>query len=311
MNKNHLHLLDRIKNLNVSIIENMSYDAMAMMTDRFNESLVRNVLYQGKTNREQRKIIKRIKENYKCWKKDTEMLWGSLPQLEVYPPFLLEMQMDIECGMVVTAEGSFSEPQLTPSVMPPVLGESLRKLKGLSETVAEDNTQKIRAIIEKKEKRIKELETSVNSTTIGKTTVDVDNEKINQLITEKDNTINELQQKISDYASRFDPKDVKGKKVFAMTGKQHAILLLAVLAHHNRIPNARTNLSYLLSFIASRNESTMKDYLKERITPKECEELAKYFDDVVPFIGNLIRALPDKLEKDKSEKNRAKVLKNK
>ena len=154
-----------------------------------------------------------------------------------------------------------------------------------------------------------QLKASINSTTIGETTANVDNEKYNQLIIEKDNTINELQQKIADYASRFDPKDVKGKKVFAMTGKQHAILLLAVLAHHNRIPNARTNLSYLLSFIASRNESTMKDYLKERITPKECEELAKHFDDVAPFIGNLIRALPDKLEKDKSEKNRAKVLK--
>jgi len=154
-----------------------------------------------------------------------------------------------------------------------------------------------------------QLKASVNSTTIDETTVDVANEKYNQLLAEKDNTILELQQKIADYAAKFDPKDVKGKRVTAMTGKQHAILLLAVLAHHNRIPNARTNLSYLLSFIASRNESTMKDYLKERITPKECEELAKYFEVEAPFIGNLIRALPDKLKKDKSEKNRAKVLK--
>lgn len=63
MNKNHLHLLDRIKNLSVSIIENMSSDAMAMITDGFDESLVRNVLYVGKTNREQRKIIRCIKDN--------------------------------------------------------------------------------------------------------------------------------------------------------------------------------------------------------------------------------------------------------
>lgn len=161
MSNNHLHLLDRIRNLSVSIIENMSSDAMAMMTDGFNESLVRNVLYVGKTNDEQRKIIKCIKDNYKCWKKETEMFWGTLPQLEVYPDFILELQMDIECGMVVTVEGSVSEPQTEPFVMPPVLGESLRRLKGLSETVADNNTPNLRAIIKEKGKRIEELEAEV------------------------------------------------------------------------------------------------------------------------------------------------------
>ena len=161
MNKNHLHLLDRIKNLSVSIIENMSSDAMAMITDGFDESLVRNVLYVGKTNREQRKIIRCIKDNYKSCKKATDMFWGTLAYPETYPDFILELQMDIECGMVVTVEGSVSEPQSEPFVMPPVLGESLRRLKGLSETVAEDNTPNLRAIIEEKDKRIEELEAEV------------------------------------------------------------------------------------------------------------------------------------------------------
>ena len=161
MNRNPLYLLDRIRNLNVSLIEDMSPDAMAMITDSFDESLVRNVLYVGKTNREQRKIIKCIKDNYKCWKKETEMFWGTLPQFEVYPDFILELQMDIECGMVVTVEGSVSEPQSEPFVMPPVLGESLRRLKGLSETVADNNTLKYKAIIEEKEKRIAKLETEM------------------------------------------------------------------------------------------------------------------------------------------------------
>jgi len=161
MNRNPLYLLDRIRNLSVSIIENMSSDAMAMITDSFDESLVRNVLYVGKTNHEQRKIIKCIKDNYKCWKKETDMFWGKLPQLEVYPDFILELQMDIECGMVVTVEGSVSEPQSEPFVMPPVLGESLRRLKGLSETVADNNTPNLRAIIKEKGKRIAELEAEV------------------------------------------------------------------------------------------------------------------------------------------------------
>lgn len=161
MDKNHLYLLDRIKNLNVSLIENMSFDVMGMMTDSYKESLVRNVLYIGKTNREQRKIIRSIKDNYKCWKKDTDMFWGSLPQLEVYPDFLLKMQMDIECGMIVTAEGSVPDPLSNYFKMPPVLGESLRRLKGSSEGVAEDSTLNLKTTIEEKEKRIAELESEI------------------------------------------------------------------------------------------------------------------------------------------------------
>ena len=136
-----------------------------------------------------------------------------------------------------------------------------------------------------------------------------ENLKLKDQLNQVKNTLEQLKVKMTDYEARFDPKDIKGKKVSSMTGKQHAILFLAVLAHHSRIPNARTNLSSLLSFIASRNESTMNDYLKKRITGEECDELARYFDSVTPFIATLIRELPEKLEKDKSEKNRLKVLK--
>ena len=161
MNKNHLYLLDRIKNLNVSLIKDMSSDVMLMMTDGYDESLVRNVLCVGKTNDEQRKIIKYIKEKYKCWKKETEMLWGTPANPEKYPKFILAMQMDIECGMVVTVDGSVPASQSKPIVIPPIIGESLSKLKGSSAVVVEDSTLNQRAIIEEKDKRIEELEAEV------------------------------------------------------------------------------------------------------------------------------------------------------
>ena len=102
-----------------------------------------------------------------------------------------------------------------------------------------------------------------------------------------------------------------------MTGRQHAILLLAILAYENRLPNARTNLSRLLCFIAGRNESTMEAYLKRAITQAECDELADLFckdgdhpdSNECPFLADIIRQLPDKLKKDKAEKNRNKALK--
>ncbi len=161
MNRKHLYLLDRIRNLNVSLIENMSPKVMVMMTDRFDESLVRNVLCAGKTNDEQRIIFRCIKKNYEYWKKGINMLWGTPSNPGTYPDFIFELQMDIECGMIVTVEGSVPESQSKPIVTPPVLGNSLRQLKGLSETVADDSTQKLRAIIEEKEKRIAALEAEV------------------------------------------------------------------------------------------------------------------------------------------------------
>lgn len=143
---------------------------------------------------------------------------------------------------------------------------------------------------------------------IGKLTSE--NERLKEAKRQADDTITKLHEELDDYKARFDPKDIKGKKESSMTGKQHVILFLAVLAYHNRIPNARTNLSFLMSFIASRSINTMEDYLKKRITEKECEDLAVHFDNEAPFIAKLIRELPEKLEKDKSEKNRTKALKN-
>ena len=129
-------------------------------------------------------------------------------------------------------------------------------------------------------------------------------------LVEKDEYIKELQRRIDDYSARFDPKDLKRKIVLAMTGKQHIILFLSFLAHHDRLPNSRKTMSSIMSFIASRNESTMEDYLGDAISKEECENLAKVFDNEKQFfIAGLIRELPEKLEKDKKEKNRTKALK--
>ena len=144
-------------------------------------------------------------------------------------------------------------------------------------------------------------------------TNDEENEElknIKQQLAEKEKIIKEQQHLIEDYSARFDPKDIKKKPFMAMTGKQHIIFFLAVLAHLKRLPNSRRSMSFLMSFIASRNESTMEDYLGDAISKEECETLAKVFDnEKQPFIADLIRELPEKLEKDKAEKNRNKALK--
>ena len=131
-----------------------------------------------------------------------------------------------------------------------------------------------------------------------------------QLLAEKEAIIKEQERLIEDYSARFDPKDIRKRKVIAMTGKQHVILFLSVLAHHERLPNSRKTMSSLMSFIASRNQSTMEDYLGDAISKEECDNLANVFEnEKQPFIAGLIRELPEKLEKDKIEKNRTKALK--
>lgn len=140
---------------------------------------------------------------------------------------------------------------------------------------------------------------------------DDENQKnVKQQLAEKEAIIKEMQSIIDDYSARFDPKDLKKKIVCAMTGKQHIIFVLAVLASHDRLPNSRKSMSFLMSFISSRNESTMEDYLGDAISKEECETLAKVFEnEKQPFLAKIIRELPYKLERDKIDKNRAKPLK--
>lgn len=119
-------LLERIKNLNVQTIENMSYDVMARLTNGFDEQFVKNMLYTATTNRDQRKIIRKIKNSYRTWKKDTDMFWGAMPQLEVYPDFIEMLMMDIECDMIITPNGVEPSPKEPPFKAPPALGLALR-----------------------------------------------------------------------------------------------------------------------------------------------------------------------------------------
>ena len=295
-NKDYSHLLERIKGLDTTIIEEMSPDVMANLTDGFKEQLVREMLYTTHINYEQRTIIKAVKAAYKNWKRSTDRYWGDLPLFpEKYPQYMEELQMDIECGCVVTAEGLSYVSNSSICAVPASF------LRGFYEACPKEQFD---AIFERDDSSEHNSPLRKDKKKLQK------DDEISKLLAEKDAIIKEQEERIADYAAKFDPQDINKKKFAAMTGKQHAIFLLAVLAHNDRLPHARTNLSFLLSFIASRNETTMCDYLKERFTQDECETLAKVFDTDCPFIAEMIRELPEKLEKDKSEKNRAKALKN-
>lgn len=170
----HEDLLDRIKRLDVQTIRNMSHEVIARLTHNFDEILVKNMLYTATTNYQQRKLIKIIKKAYKSWKKDTDMLWGSMPQLESYPEYMEELQTDIECGLVITEKGVFEENRvrLTISLVPSNAVPLKAFQKGSQSALSKDevNSHQIPAtaspvqnseqqsVIELQDARIKELE---------------------------------------------------------------------------------------------------------------------------------------------------------
>lgn len=144
------------------------------------------------------------------------------------------------------------------------------------------------------------------------TPVSVTDEQLVEQLKEANEKIAELQTLVKDYESKYsqNAKDKDGNKIPVLTGKQHVILMLAVLAKFNSIPNARTDISSEMSMIAQRSESTMFDYLKESITPRECKKLALTFKTNLPVLAAIIEELPEKLQANISKKNREKRLKS-
>ena len=128
----HEELLERIKNLNVSLIEDMSSDSLALLTEGFSEPLVRAIMCRTQDNYEQKKIFTKIKSSYKRWKEDTDFLWGPMPQMEVYPDYMDKMQLDVESGMIITEDGSIPAPPKKPFKAPyaPGLGSMFQEIYG-------------------------------------------------------------------------------------------------------------------------------------------------------------------------------------
>ena len=155
----------------------MSPDVLAILTNHFEESLVRAIMYRGKNNYEQKKIIRALKTAYRNWKKDTDILWGAMPYMETYPDFLERMKVDVECGMLITEGGSISVTLKKPFKAPYVSATALRQhIAGTKAIESPD--------ISKYESRIKELE--------------AENEQLKANIKDKDAEIASLKQQLDE-----------------------------------------------------------------------------------------------------------------
>ena len=119
----------------------MSSDSLALLTEGFSEPLVRAIMCRTQDNYEQKKIFTKIKSSYKRWKKDTDFLWGPMPQMEVYPDYMDKMQLDVESGMIITEDGSIPAPPKKPFKAPyvPGLGSMFQEIYGKTHPASTDN----------------------------------------------------------------------------------------------------------------------------------------------------------------------------
>lgn len=287
MDKNEL--IRRIDGISYERIPDMDEFSVKMLTDDFKEPLVRRLISKAPASN-QKWALEWIERKYRDCN-----TWNPTP-----PSYFQTLRFDIDCGIPITSNDDAS-------TVTHVIQSGETKVN----VVVQSQTKDQQTLIAKLRKENAELKAKLAQKPVA-TNGDENEElkNIKQLLVEKEQMIQEQQRLIEDYSARFDPRDLRKKKFLAMTGKQHIILILAVLAHNDRLPNSRRSMSLLMSFIASRNESTMEDYLGDAISNEECETLARVFDnEKQPFLASIIRQLPDKLERDKLEKNRTKALK--
>ncbi len=90
---NRKELKERIAAMSVSRIMNMSPENLAILTDKFCEELVREIVVKSDTSEGQLRIIKLIEETYNS-------LDGFPPS--GLPEYLRTMEFDAECGQVIT-----------------------------------------------------------------------------------------------------------------------------------------------------------------------------------------------------------------
>ena len=125
----------------------------------------------------------------------------------------------------------------------------------------------------------------------------------------KDDSTAELQSRIAELEAELakaqadiEAYEQQGKGVSAA---KHALLLTTLCQHLGGLPqNGRQSLSYILQKLYGYTESTAEKALKQKVTQKDANALAKLFHGISPHVENLIAGMPKLLEELNNERLR-------
>ncbi len=119
---------------------------------------------------------------------------------------------------------------------------------------------------------------------------------------EKDARIAELEAELAKAQADIEAYEQQGKGVSAA---KHALLLTTLCHHLGGLPqNGRQSLSYILQKLYGYTESTAEKALKQKVTQKDADALAKLFHGISPRVGNTIKEMPKLLEELNNERLR-------
>lgn len=142
LTEKQIELLHRINTLKYETIKGMSPDGLSRLTSEFHEPLVNALICKVTTNELQRELFRFIKNSYEQWMMLYYPFWKTIiGNSNKYPDYMNDMQLDIECGMVISKKGSY---------FPPI-------------TVQDNGEQKDSTTNASSESKIKELEEELES----------------------------------------------------------------------------------------------------------------------------------------------------
>jgi hypothetical protein len=102
----HEELKERIMNMDLGKLENMSPHNVAKLTDDFCEELIKFILIQSGSNPSQHNVMNILMLKYGEWRTEIgDILWDSPLFPRKYPEYMANLQFDIECGKTITDEG--------------------------------------------------------------------------------------------------------------------------------------------------------------------------------------------------------------
>ena len=114
--------------------------------------------------------------------------------------------------------------------------------------------------------------------------------------------IAELEAELEKAKADIEAYEQQGKGVSAA---KHALLLTTLCQHLGGLPqNGRQSLSYILQKLYGYTESTAEKALKQKVTQRDANALAKLFHGISPRVENLIAGMPKLLEELNNERLR-------
>ena len=118
----------------------------------------------------------------------------------------------------------------------------------------------------------------------------------------KDTDVKELKTEVPKDKADIEAYEQQGKGVSAA---KHALLLTTLCQHLGGLPqNGRQSLSYILQKLYGYTESTAEKALKQKVTQRDANALAKLFHGISPRVENLIAGMPKLLEELNNERLR-------